>query len=141
MKVTRSEDWTPEMLVAACDAIAAHNRRNEGHPISSPRAAAIVCDRIMSGFLRAAYIDGYLVVYDVGPTWSTEDDLFYELLLIHVNPAEGNFADYVDGLRELAKHHRCYGIVTGNGVLRPGLRRRYERAGFSLFNESYYLEV
>lgn len=140
MNVTDSKDWTYEQLVAASTALKAHNENCVGHPIQSPDAAKIVFGRIMDGTLQACYIEGFLLVYDVGPTWSTVEPLLYELLVIHALPT-GSFSDYVQGLRDLAKQHACYGIMTGNGVLRPGLRRRYERVGFTKFNESYFLEV
>lgn len=140
MTVIDYEDWSFEQQIAAFTALKAHDLRHTGHPIQFPNSTKLVVERIMQGVLRAAYIEGFLLVYDVGPTWCTEQDILYELLLIRVT-ADGDFDAYIAGLRELAKRNACFGIMTGNGVLRPGLRRQYLRRGFQQFNETYFMEV
>lgn len=140
MSVIVYSDWSYEQEVAAFTALKAHDLRHTGHPIQFPNSTKLVVERIMSGVLQAAFVDGFLVVYDVGPTWCTDTDILYELLLIRAAEG-GSFDAYVEGLKELAKRHACFGIMTGNGVLRPGLRRQYLRRGFQQFNESYFMEV
>ena len=140
MHVTQFKDWSLQQSSAAFAALKAHSERHEESPVRSPDSLQVVTERILSGVLQAAFIDGYLLVYDIGPTWSTREDLLYELLLIRAMPG-GTFADYVSGLRQIARQRGCFGILTGNGVVRPGLRRRYEQVGFVKFNEAYYLEV
>lgn len=142
MKTTRAEAWSAEQLTAAKAAVFAHGVRNSDHVFGkNPRTAQITWDRVMAGTLQAAIIgDGYLLVYDVGPTWCTEESLLYELLLIRALPG-GTFLEALAGMDELARHHGCLGIHTGNGVLRPGLRRLYERSGFGILSESYYKEI
>lgn len=141
MKVTRAEAWSAEQFTAAKAAVFAHGVRNSDHVFGkNPRTAQITWDRVVSGVLLAALCDGYLLVYDVGPTWCTEESLLYELLLVRALPG-GTFQDAIAGMHDLAKHHGCYGIHVGNGVLRPGLRKLYERAGFGKLSEAYYLEV
>lgn len=140
MTVIDYKDWTLAQHAAAFAAMKAHSMGQSDNPVCTPLSLALVTQRLASGELTACFIKGYLLIYDVGPTWSTAEPLLYELLLIKALP-EGDFGDYVVGLRQLAEQHACYGIYTGNSVLRPGLRRLYERAGFNKLSESYYMEV
>lgn len=140
MSIVDSGDWSAEQTSAALAAFKAHSTRNADSPLRSSQSVQLVVERIYSGVLQAAYIHGYLLVYDIGPTWCTAENLLYELLLVRAMP-EGTFADYVAGIKEIAQANACSGVLTGNGVLRPGLRRRYEQAGFIKFNESYFMEV
>lgn len=140
MSVTDYKDWNPDQALAAFTSLKAHELSQAGHPAQTPTSADIVCDRINDGTLTACYIKGYLLIYDVGMPWSTDQLWLSELLVLKAMP-EGTFDDYVSGLRQLAAQHGCAGIETGNSVLRPGLRRLYERAGFIPISESYYMEV
>lgn len=136
------KDWTPEHHEAARTALQAHFARTQALsiPTCRPNSLEVVTRRIANGGLTACFIHGYLLIYDVGQAWSTEENIVYELLLVKAMP-HGTFSDYVAGLKQLCARFDCYGIETGNGVLRPGLRRHYERAGFFKTNESYFLEV
>ena len=134
------QDFTPEERGLAYKAVWQHVERHKQHPFAEPDSYITITSRIQDGTLKAALIAGYFVVFDVGPTWCTTGNLLYELLLLRVT-TDGGFDAYVDGLVEIAKAHDCSSIMTGNGVLRPGLRRQYERRGFSLINESYYRRV
>lgn len=138
--VIPSSHWNAEMHVAVYEALRTHNMSQQSNPMNDEWSHDLVDWRIRNGVLKAALIAGFLIVYDVGPTWCSSKDFLYELLLIRVT-AEGGFDAYVSGLRELATHHECKGIITGNGVLRPGLQRKYERAGFRLLNQAFYMEV
>lgn len=140
-KPTTYEEWTAEDARCAYDALVAHGVRTVDHPLVKPGAADVVWRNVTQRTVEAAFVDtGYLLVFDCGPAWCTDEDLFYELLLTRARPG-GSFLGAVDGMRWLAKEYGCSGIMTGNGVSRPGLRRMYERAGFYKLNETYYKEV
>lgn len=141
MNVTLFADWTPAMVAAAFTALKAHcdNMVGKVHYCTQD-TPMIGWSRVMRGELQAAFISGYVFVYDVGPSWGTTKNILYELILAKATP-EGEFEDLVKGLRHLAAIYDCYAIEVSNGALRPGLRRLYERAGFIKTNETYTLEV
>lgn len=140
MNVIDYADWSSEQLLVAFTALKAHDVRHTDHPLRRTESMQLVVQRIMSGELRAALVSGYLVVYSVAATWCTAEPLLYELLVLRVDDA-ADFGQYIAGLHALASRFHCTGIATGNGVLRPGLRRLYERHGFGKFNEMYFKEV
>lgn len=141
MNVIPFADWTPAQHAAAFTVMKAHSDAMVGVvPSCRPDSTEVCFSRLFAGELQACLIAGYVLLYDVGPAWSTKENLLYELLLVKAQPT-GNFDEYVQGLRYLAALHNCIAVETGNGVLRPGLRRLYERAGFIKTNETYTLEV
>lgn len=141
MTITHYEAWSNEQVIGAIAAMQAHGDEQRGHALHSEQGADLVWNRIRTGTLRAAYVgDGFLLIYDIGPTWCTEDPLFYELLLRRALPT-GNFKLAIRDMKQLAKDNGCIGLMTGNGVMRPGLKRLYEHAGFRHFNEAYFTEV
>jgi len=133
-------EWDGLQTAAAYNALKAHGSAQITHPFVSPRSPDIVWERIVRGELRAAFVAGYFLVYDIGPTWCSEDDVLHELMLKHALPG-GTFSEAVEGMRVIAQVNGCIGILSGNGVLRDGLRRLYERRGFVKLNEAYFLEV
>lgn len=140
MSVIDYKDWSPVQHEAALHAMQAHFERTRGYSTWRPNSLQVVQRRLANGGITSCFIEGFLLFYDVGQAWSTEENLLYELFLTRAMP-HGTFADYVAGLKQLCERFGCFGIESGNGVLRPGLRRQYEKAGFTKTNESYFLEV
>ncbi|CAI3971400.1 hypothetical protein VAC51_00050 [Variovorax phage VAC_51] len=134
------KDWSPAQHEAADTAMLAHFERTRGYSTWRPNSYELVKTRLANGEITSCFIAGFLLFYDVGQAWSTEDYLLYEQFLTRAMP-HGTFKDYVDGLRQLCSRYGCTAIESGNGVLRPGLRRQYERAGFIKTNETYFMEV
>lgn len=134
------KDWTHGMHEAALHAMQAHFERTRGYSTWRPNSLDLVLKRLTTGEITACFIQGYLLFYSVGAAWSTEDNLLYEQFLTRAMP-HGTFGDYVQGLKQLCARYGCTAIESGNGVLRPGLRRQYERAGFVKTNETYFMEV
>lgn len=134
------KDWSPAQREAALHSMQAHFERTRGYSTWRPNSLELVLARLDSGEITACLIEGFLLFYSVSQSWSTEDYLLYEQFLTRAQP-HGSFADYVAGLKQLCARYGCVAIETGNGVLRPGLRRQYERAGFIKTNETYFLEV
>lgn len=138
--ITLYKDWSDAQCIAAYTALKAHSVNQASHPACTP----VSFDHVINGILRedfhAVFIDGYLVLFDTGPSWASPEPWLYELLVLKAE-TRGTFQDYVAGLRQLAVMHNCTGISTGNSVLRPGLRRLYERSGFIPISESFYMEV
>lgn len=136
-------DWsegTPAQQAAAFTALKAHSAAQAGHPANKHDSVEYIISNVLSGVQPACFIAGYFLLYEHGPSWSTAQSLLYELMVLRATP-EGTFDDYIAGLRELAAQHACYGIMTGNSVLRPGLRRLYNEAGFIKCSECYFMEV
>lgn len=140
MKITPYREWTEEQHNACYRACHWHPGLRQNSPIVNPKSPGVVLRNLADGVVRGAFIDGYLVVYDVGPTWCCDGDILHEYMTAHPLPG-GKFSDYVTGLQIIADVNGCVGILTGNGVLRPGLKRLYERAGFVKQNEAYFLGV
>lgn len=140
MSFIHYDDWVGCMSLVAQRAMREHYERHSTHPLASPESADLVWSRIERGVLQACLIDGYLLVYEIGPTWCSLKPLLHELLLIKTAPS-ASFDEAVAGMVELARAKGCVGVMTGNGVLRPGLRRLYMRRGFRAFNEAYFMEV
>lgn len=134
------KDWSPEQHEAALHAMQAHFERTRGYSTWRPNSLELVINRLATGEITACFIAGFLLFYDAGQAWSTEDYLLYEQFLTRAMP-HGTFKDYVAGLKQLCARYGCTAIESGNGVLRPGLRRQYERAGFVKTNETYFMEV
>lgn len=132
--------WSPAQHEAANIAMLAHFERTRGYSTWRPDSYDLVKTRLANGEITACFIAGYLLFYDVSQAWSTRDNLLYEQFLTKATP-EGSFEDYVQGIKALCARYGCSGVESGNGVLRPGLRRLYERAGFIKTNETYFLEV
>ena len=140
MKPIDFKEWTEVHKEYVYLGLVAYANELKEHPIVSEKSPMIVWRKLFTGELRAAIIDGYLLVYDFGASWCSEENILYELLLRRVMPG-GSFPELTSGMHDLAKEHGCVGIMTGNGVLRPGLERQYLRRGFSKINEAYYKEV
>ena len=134
------KDWSPEQHAAANTAMLAHYERTRGYSTHKPNSLELVHKRLREGEIFACFIEGYLMFYYIGQSWSTEEFLLYEQFLTKAMP-HGTFGDYVDGLKQICDRYGCYAVETGNGVLRPGLRRLYEKAGFIKTNETYFMEV
>lgn len=141
MNPTEFSDWPPALREAAMQAMQAHADRNQGYPAGGPFAFNTALRNLMDGTTKAALIGGgYLLIYDHGPTWCSDETFLFEQLLVRMLPV-GTFNAALADMVDLARHHGCKGVITGNGVLRPGLQRMYERAGFRHFNQSFYMEV
>jgi len=140
MKVVPFGEWDAAQKLAAMRALIAHGKRMASHPFVVPNSPGIVWGRLKRGELRAALMDGYLLVYDVGAPWSSKQELLYEFLLTRALPG-GTFNDAIEGMRYIAKVNGCIGVISGNGVLRPGLSRLYERAGAVKHCEAYFIGV
>ena len=139
--IAHYEAWSTLQSTAAMHALQAHARQERDHALVSANTPAIVWRRIQDGEVRAAFVGtGFFLVYDIGPTWCSDAPLFYELMLKRALPG-GTFTEAVTDMKALARESGCAGLFTGNGVLRPGLRRLYEREGFRIFNEAYFMEV
>ena len=138
--VVEYKDWSPEQHEAALHAMQAHFERTRGYSTWRANSLELVINRLASGEITACFIEGYLLFYSVGQSWSTEDYLLYELFLTKAM-THGSFVDYVQGLKTLCRRYGCTAVETGNGVLRPGLARLYEMVGFIKTNETYFMEV
>lgn len=140
MRITPFAEWSELQHLAATQAILAHEERMTDHPFVSPGSSRLVAERLIDGTLRAAFMEGYLLIYDVGTSWCSTQPLLYEFLLVRALPG-GSFADAVMGMRIIAQLNECSGVLSGNGVLRPGLARLYERAGAVKHAETYFIGV
>lgn len=140
MRITPYAEWSFAQHLAAEKALKAHEVRMKDHPFVSPGSTDLVIERLINGDLRAAFIEGYLLVYDVGASWCSTQPLLYEFLLVRALPG-GSFEDAVTGMRIIAQLNECSGVLSGNGVLRPGLARLYERAGAVKHAETYFIGV
>jgi hypothetical protein len=140
--ITDYHDWSLDQHAAATRAFKAHEVRTQGHPLHTPGSFDRFLWKLAKGSIRAAFIDDYLVVYDMGETWCSAQNLLFEFIVLHTDlGVGGNFDTYTDGLIELARQNECYGVMTGNGVMRPGLRQQYLKRGFTPFNETYFKEA
>lgn len=140
MQVVPFAEWTAHQILAVKSILLAHRDRWADHPLVSPDSHELVWERLINGTVRGALVGGYVLIYDVGPTWCCRQDILHEFMVARVE-STASFTDYVAGLRYIAAVNNCIGITTGNGVLRPGLRKLYERAGFEKQNEAYFLGV
>lgn len=140
MRVVPYVEWDQCDTGLVLGALSRHSVRMKGHPFWSDDSLGITLGRLRRGELRAAIMDAYLLIYDVGPAWCSEQPLLYEYLLIRIT-AGGSFEDAIAGMRYIADANGCTGLITGNGVLRPGLRKLYERAGAVKHGETYFLGV
>ncbi|APU03177.1 hypothetical protein HOR51_gp36 [Ralstonia phage phiAp1] len=120
-----------------------HDLRRMKNPQWTPKGFYVAVRNVLSGKVPAVIMDEcYLLLYDVGPTWCSDELHLFEQLLIRLpTNTPTDFSRVVRGMRSLAKQRQCTRIVCGNGVMRPGLRRMYEREGFRVLNEAYILEV
>lgn len=141
MNIVPFREWDTAQRLDAFEAMKAHPGFVQRLiPFVPDNAPFLVWQRLERRELRAALVAGYLVIYDIGASWCSEDDLLHEYLTIRMDAAP-SFTEYVAGLRYIAEFNRCVGIITGNAVLRPGLRKLYEREGFVKQNEAYFLGV
>lgn len=142
MTYLRREDWSFDHHYFALEAMADHSAHAaKDHPMNTPKSVQLTWDRIKSGVLGAAYVGtGYLLVYDVGPNWCTEEDILHECLLVRALRG-GSMPEALADIRALARDLHCVGVSLGNGTGRPGISRLYERAGARKLNESFYMEA
>lgn len=143
MTITRYEDWSYEQHLCAYVAMYAHGEEVKSHPLAvhGKGSASLAIQRLLAGEFKAAFVGtGYLVLYDTRPTWCTEEPMFYEVLLRRVLP-NCSFEDAVQDIKELARSEGCVAVITGNGRMRPGLRKLYEREGAQIIGETYFMEV
>lgn len=143
MSITKYEDWTHEQRLAAYESMYLHAQEVKDHPMSvhGKGGAHIAIERLRRGETKAALIGtGYLLVYSTCPSWSTNEDMLYESLLRRALPG-GTFDEAVEDMKELARSEGCVAVITGNGRMRPGLRKLYERKGAQVIGETYFMEV
>ena len=132
-------EWTPAQCAAAQVTLESHPAHVQKF-LPFETTLRVVWRNLEDGVVRGAFIGGYLSIYDVGPTWCSDAVLLHEYVTMRAMPG-GTFKGYIQGLRYIAHVNNCVGIITGNGVLRPGLRKLYEQAGFVKQNEAYFLGV
>lgn len=112
-----------------------------GHPFAGHTDLFAGYTAIMEGRVKAVIADGYLIVYDVGPTVFTDKPILFENLVVKLGKFPGRITAVPEALEQLARNHNCIAIASGNSVGRRGLSRVYERAGFKALSTQFYKEV
>lgn len=135
-------DWTEPQIKSVRSVLANHlnEQIKAGQIVTKHADEELGMSRIMDGTVGAAILAGYVLVYGVQPYWYSNAPVLYEQMLVKLDRT-GSFPAYVAALKKLGAYHECVGLMTGNGVGRPGLTRLYEREGFKVIDTSHYLEL
>lgn len=90
-----------------------------------------VLTSILNGDNEAALVDGFLVVYNVGTTWYSDQRMLEEIMVLRVYPG-GDFYNVPKYLEAKAKEHGCAMVAVGTALARsdPALVKMYEKAGY-----------
>jgi hypothetical protein len=140
MNIAPFSVWSEAETSAALAAMQAHAARQQDNPFVDKDSAETLMGHIRTGVARAALMGGYLLVYDVSNTVFSDSLFLFEYLFLRIAPG-ASFGEAVEGMKHIARLNGCIGVITGNGVRRPGLRRLYERHGAVAHNEAYYIGV
>ncbi len=138
----KAQDWTDAERCSVLSSFARHisQSRELGIPWAKFASASKSMESIEEGSVKAVIVDGYVLVYIHGCDWYCTEDVLVEQMLIKLGGL-GSFRSVLTCLDSLAVEHGCKTIVTGNGIMRPGLARLYQGAGYVRANEFYLKEV
>lgn len=103
-----------------------------GKPITKAMSAEKVADFIVGSDNSYILDEQYLVCYQVGTPWFSEDKVLGELLVIRLGNG-GSFSKVTDFFKEEAKRHGCQWVMVGT-LLSPNdaaLSRSYGARGFT----------
>lgn len=139
-----AQDWTDAERCSVLSSFARHiyESKSCGIPWAKFADADVAMASIDEGRVSAVIVDQYILVYVAGCDWYCTESVIVEQMLINMEPwNRGEFSAVLACLDALALEHGCKSIVTGNGILRPGLARLYQGAGYVRANEFYIKEV
>jgi GNAT superfamily N-acetyltransferase len=111
-----------------------------GHPYAQHVDFVHGWAQIESGAVGTVLVDGYLVVYDVGPTWFCPKPVFTELMVLRVADRPGYLRHVITAMEELARAHGCVGIATGD-AMGSAVAHAYKRAGYTPVVSQFYKEL
>lgn len=137
MSYTLFKDWTDSDCLDAIKALRDYEKRlaESKHPYSSLIAGDYAIANVLSGKIPAAIIGDYLLLYLVHEVWFNPKPILSEVLLTKISGKEPvGFNQVTAVMSEIAETHGCVATVVGNGSLRKGLTRKYERAGYRSSN-------
>ncbi|KVE35690.1 hypothetical protein [Burkholderia sp. BDU5] len=101
--------------------------------------------QIVTGQVNAFVYGDYLVVFDIGGTWTSPGvKLFEEMLTLRLNTYTnaGSYRQVVWCMESLARANGCVGVLLGTvGGYDDRLGRVIERLGYEKAGGSYYKEV
>lgn len=139
---TMACDWTEAQKDSVRSALATHlsNEIQAGQEVAKFADYELGISRIMSGEVKACICAGYVLVFGIDAYWYSRDPVLYELMLARIEP-RARFDGLIGAMKQIATENHCVGILTGNGVQRPGLTRRYLAHGFRVINTNHYLEL
>jgi hypothetical protein len=88
-------------------------------------------------------ISGYLLAYQIGTPWYSDGDVFYEHLLLKVDPAAHSIRPVLRAMENIARGTGCVGIAVGTALNSSDerLARVYHRAGYSTQAHALYKEL
>lgn len=140
----KAQDWTDAERCSVLSSFARHihGSKESSIPWAKFADADVAMGSIDSGRVEAVIVDNYVLVYIHGCDWYCTEDVLVEQMLINMFPwNRGDFGAVLACLDSLAVEHGCKSIVTGNGIMRPGLARLYQGAGYVRANEYFIKEV
>lgn len=101
--------------------------------------------QIVNGEVHSCVIGDYLVVFDIGGTWTSPGvTIFEELLTLRLHPERktAGYRHVVRAMEGLARANGCVGVLLGTvGAYDDRLGRVIERLGYERAGGSYYKEV
>jgi hypothetical protein len=88
-------------------------------------------------------VSGYLLAYQIGAPWYSDGDVFYEQLLLKVDPAAHSIRPVLRAMENIARGAGCVGIAVGTALNSSDerLARVYHRAGYSTQAHALYKEL
>ena len=107
--------------------------------------ASHIFDQIVTGKVNAFVYGNYLVVFDIGGTWTSPGvRMFEELLTLRIKSGSraNSYRQVVWCMESLARANGCVGVLLGTvGAYDDRLGRVIERLGYEKAGGSYYKEV
>jgi hypothetical protein len=104
-----------------------------------------VFDQIISGKVNSFVYGDYLVVFDIGGTWTSPGVKLFEealTLRLHTSRKPCSYKQVVWCMEALARANGCAGVLLGTaGAYDERLGRVIERLGYERAGGSYYKEV
>lgn len=93
-----------------------------------PTAMEYVCQAALEN--RVVVVDGYFIMFSVGPAWFTKAHFLVEDIILRIHPTTQPVEVAIAALDTLRVQHECAAVVVGDtqiGVMEP----KYLAAGFT----------
>ncbi|OZI20061.1 hypothetical protein CAL26_21135 [Bordetella genomosp. 9] len=138
----KCEDWAASDRAAVLRAFKRHydDSLYAGHPYAKLVDFDYGWQTINNGDVAAALTHGYLVVYDITPTWYCPHNLFIEQMVLRVEDRPGFLRRVIAAMEDEARRWGCAGIATGD-AMGIAMSAAYRRAGYSPVVSQFYKEL